>query len=31
MRAAGSGQLIFVSSIQGRLVIPLIGAYGAAS
>lgn len=30
MRAAGSGQLIFVSSIQGRLVIPLIGAYGAS-
>jgi NADP-dependent 3-hydroxy acid dehydrogenase YdfG len=30
MRAQGSGQLIFVSSIQGRLVIPLIGAYGAS-
>jgi NADP-dependent 3-hydroxy acid dehydrogenase YdfG len=30
MRAAGSGQLIFVSSIQGRLVIPLVGAYGAS-
>ncbi|HEX4255136.1 MAG TPA: SDR family NAD(P)-dependent oxidoreductase, partial [Streptosporangiaceae bacterium] len=30
MRTAGSGQLIFVSSIQGRLVIPLIGAYGAS-
>src|ERR1700761_5335234 len=30
MRTRGSGQLIFVSSIQGRLVIPLIGAYGAS-
>src|ERR1700761_9068297 len=30
MREAGAGQLIFVSSIQGRLVIPLIGAYGAS-
>jgi NADP-dependent 3-hydroxy acid dehydrogenase YdfG len=30
MRARGSGQLIFVSSIQGRLVIPLIGAYSAS-
>jgi NADP-dependent 3-hydroxy acid dehydrogenase YdfG len=30
MRERGSGQLIFMSSIQGRLVIPLIGAYGAA-
>jgi len=30
MRARGSGQLIFVSSIQGRLVIPLIGAYAAS-
>ena len=30
LRAAGSGQLIFVSSVQGRLVIPLIGAYGAS-
>jgi NADP-dependent 3-hydroxy acid dehydrogenase YdfG len=29
-RARGEGQLIFVSSIQGRLVIPLIGAYGAS-
>ena len=29
MRERGSGQLIFNSSIQGRLVIPLIGAYGA--
>ncbi len=29
MRERGSGQLIFMSSIQGRLVIPLIGAYGA--
>ncbi|MBV9794143.1 MAG: SDR family oxidoreductase [Actinobacteria bacterium] len=30
MRAQGSGQLIFVSSIQGRLVVPLVGAYGAS-
>ena len=30
MRARGSGQLIFVSSIQGRLVLPLIGAYAAS-
>jgi NADP-dependent 3-hydroxy acid dehydrogenase YdfG len=30
MRERGCGQLIFVSSIQGRLVIPLIGAYGAS-
>jgi NADP-dependent 3-hydroxy acid dehydrogenase YdfG len=29
MRERGSGQLIFVSSIQGRLVIPLIGGYSA--
>ncbi|WP_433309554.1 SDR family NAD(P)-dependent oxidoreductase [Micromonospora sp. CA-269861] len=29
MRERGSGQLIFMSSIQGQLVIPLIGAYGA--
>ncbi|HTJ70624.1 MAG TPA: SDR family NAD(P)-dependent oxidoreductase [Actinospica sp.] len=29
MRERGSGQLIFVSSVQGRYVIPLIGAYGA--
>ncbi|MCF3961051.1 SDR family NAD(P)-dependent oxidoreductase [Streptomyces fuscigenes] len=29
MRRRGTGQLIFMSSIQGRLVIPLIGAYGA--
>lgn len=30
MRQRGSGQLIFMSSIQGRFVIPLLGAYGAA-
>jgi short-subunit dehydrogenase len=30
MRAQGTGQLIFISSIQGRLVIPLIGAYSAS-
>ena len=27
MRAQGSGQIIFVSSIQGRLILPLIGTY----
>jgi NADP-dependent 3-hydroxy acid dehydrogenase YdfG len=30
MRERGAGQIIFVSSIQGRLVIPLIGAYAAS-
>lgn len=30
MRAQGSGQLIFLSSIQGRLVLPLIGAYAVS-
>jgi len=30
MRERGSGQLIVMSSIQGRLVIPLIGAYAAS-
>jgi NADP-dependent 3-hydroxy acid dehydrogenase YdfG len=30
MRRRRSGQLIFMSSVQGRYVIPLIGAYGAA-
>ena len=30
MRRRGSGQLVFISSTQGRFVIPLIGAYGAA-
>ena len=30
MRAQGSGQLIFMSSIQGRLVLPLIGAYAVS-
>lgn len=29
MRRRGTGQLIFMSSVQGRHVIPLIGAYGA--
>ncbi|MFJ4783680.1 SDR family oxidoreductase [Streptomyces sp. NPDC088794] len=29
MRRRGTGQLIFMSSVQGRYVIPLIGAYGA--
>ncbi|MEW2508088.1 SDR family oxidoreductase [Amycolatopsis sp. NPDC047767] len=29
MRARGSGRLVFVSSIQGRLVLPLVGPYGA--
>jgi NAD(P)-dependent dehydrogenase (short-subunit alcohol dehydrogenase family) len=27
MRAQGSGQILFISSIQGRLVLPLIGTY----
>jgi short-subunit dehydrogenase len=27
MRARGSGQIIFISSIQGRLILPLIGTY----
>ena len=26
----GAGRLIFVSSIQGRLVLPMIGPYGAS-
>src|SRR5579875_2436016 len=30
LRERGSGQLIFMSSVQGRFVIPLIGAYCAA-
>ncbi|MFJ6525829.1 SDR family oxidoreductase [Streptomyces longwoodensis] len=30
MRERGTGQLIFMSSVQGRLVIPLIGAYSAS-
>ena len=30
MRAQGAGQIVFISSIQGRLVIPLIGAYSAS-
>jgi NAD(P)-dependent dehydrogenase (short-subunit alcohol dehydrogenase family) len=30
MRAQGSGQLIFMSSIQGRLVLPLIGPYAVS-
>lgn len=30
MRERGSGRLVFVSSIQGRLVLPMIGAYGAS-
>ncbi len=30
MRTRGSGQIVFVSSIQGRLVIPLIGPYAAS-
>ncbi|MFI5610296.1 SDR family oxidoreductase [Amycolatopsis sp. NPDC051903] len=29
MRARGAGRLVFVSSIQGRMVLPLIGPYGA--
>ncbi|MFF4307219.1 SDR family oxidoreductase [Streptomyces sp. NPDC001601] len=30
MRERGAGRLVFVSSIQGRLVLPLIGPYGAS-
>src|ERR1700761_803456 len=30
MRERGAGRLVFVSSIQGRLVLPVIGAYGAS-
>jgi NAD(P)-dependent dehydrogenase (short-subunit alcohol dehydrogenase family) len=30
MRRRGSGKLIFVSSIQGRIAIPLIGPYAAS-
>ncbi|WP_446038468.1 SDR family oxidoreductase [Streptomyces sp. SID1121] len=30
MRERGSGRLIFVSSIQGRLVVPIIGPYAAS-
>lgn len=28
MRERGSGHLVFMSSIQGRMVLPVIGAYG---
>jgi NAD(P)-dependent dehydrogenase (short-subunit alcohol dehydrogenase family) len=30
MRAQGSGQILFISSIQGRLVLPLIGTYAVS-
>ncbi|MER6538845.1 SDR family NAD(P)-dependent oxidoreductase [Streptomyces sp900105755] len=30
MRERGAGRLVFLSSIQGRLVLPLIGPYGAS-
>nr|WP_062339408.1 SDR family oxidoreductase [Herbidospora sakaeratensis] len=30
MRTRGSGRLVFVSSIQGRMVLPIIGPYGAS-
>ncbi|GAA5004730.1 SDR family oxidoreductase [Actinopolymorpha pittospori] len=30
MRERGAGRLVFVSSIQGRLVLPMIGPYGAS-
>jgi NAD(P)-dependent dehydrogenase (short-subunit alcohol dehydrogenase family) len=30
MRERGAGRLVFVSSIQGRLVVPMIGPYGAS-
>jgi NAD(P)-dependent dehydrogenase (short-subunit alcohol dehydrogenase family) len=29
MRERGAGRIVFVSSIQGRLVLPIIGPYGA--
>ncbi|HEY2671192.1 MAG TPA: SDR family oxidoreductase [Rugosimonospora sp.] len=30
MRERGAGHLVFISSIQGRLVLPIIGPYGAS-
>src|ERR1700754_2329883 len=30
MRARGAGRIVFISSIQGRLVLPMIGPYGAS-
>ncbi|MGW6008411.1 SDR family oxidoreductase [Streptomyces sp. NPDC055210] len=30
MREKGAGRLVFISSIQGRLVLPMIGPYGAS-
>jgi len=30
MRERGSGRLVFISSIQGRMVIPMIGPYAAS-
>jgi short-subunit dehydrogenase len=30
MRERGTGKLIFISSVQGRIAIPLIGAYAAS-
>lgn len=30
MRERGAGRLVFVSSIQGRLVVPIIGPYAAS-
>ena len=30
MRERGSGRLVFISSIQGRLVLPIVGPYGAS-
>jgi len=30
MRTRGAGRLVFVSSIQGRLVLPMVGPYGAS-
>jgi NAD(P)-dependent dehydrogenase (short-subunit alcohol dehydrogenase family) len=30
MRARGAGRLVFVSSVQGRLVLPMIGPYAAS-
>ncbi|MET9225525.1 SDR family oxidoreductase [Lentzea sp. NPDC003310] len=30
MRTRGDGRLVFVSSVQGRMVLPIIGPYGAS-
>jgi NADP-dependent 3-hydroxy acid dehydrogenase YdfG len=30
MRERGAGRLVFISSIQGRVVLPMVGVYGAS-